>query len=1800
MKIPDYTTTGALLLALGLAGPGLVNAATERYRLVWTDDPATTATIGWEQSSGPPVGVRYSTDAGLAGAATNTSVVSHYYDNTLTTEGSPFTSHFIDLTGLSADTAYYFEILDSEGASTLMWFKTAPDTPSDFTFVAGGDSRTNDDPRRWGMNLISRIRPLFIVYGGDYMNNGTNDEWRQWLDEWQATISSDGRIYPIIPQHGNHENDMLDMMQRIFNIRNPNAYGHFPIGGNQMRVWALNSELEPGVGYGAFQNQDSSAWGAQTAWLSNELAKVSNYATWQVASYHRPMRPHTSGKAEGTGRIAAWADAFYNYGMDLAVESDTHMTKYTYPLEPSTAPGSFQDFTRNLIDGTMFIGEGSWGAPTRPMDDDKTWTLASDSFWQFKLIHVHTAPEPRMDIRTVRFGSIDEFNAGNLYDPETVTPLTQAEQDLDPYAMSAGLDLWKPLSGEVLTIYPNDSVGGIFRGADVEQNEYVATGAEWKYLDDGSDQGTSWTSPAFDDSTWMAGDAQLGYGDGDEVTVISYGPNASDKHITAYFRKEFSVADPADVIKLNAQLLRDDGAVVYINGTEAARSSMPDGDISYTTTANDAGDENEYYELTLDPSLLVAGTNVVAVEVHQSSGGSSDTSFDLSLIGTESRVIGPAPETPTNLVGTALSVADIELTWADVATNEVGYELWRKVGDSNWEIYAPRLVPDTDGYADSLLNENTVYTYKVRAYSPFGLSDFSDTVAVTTLVANVPVVWSEDFDTGSFGPLLTHSDTSNTDWHTYEYPSGSGLWFARINGYGADTASRDWLITPAFNLSVYMEETIAADLAYNYDGPLLEVLASGNYDPETMSSPSEADWWTLPSMMPSTGGYAFETTGELDFSLTPLEDFEDGIGSFTQYSRSSNADWVHEQRAGQWGMVANGFGADDLSDDWLISPAFALPEGAAGALKFQMYHKYGRPDLEVMVSTNYTGTGDPLANGTWDSFTVPPDSDLFWDTWEDISVDLSAYAGTSVNVAFRYTTTGTGSGGGARIGVDNVKVESESENVRVAFLYTSTGTGGGQSRVWEVDNIVLRANAHTYMSEDFDDADTLGDSSFTANSLLSNADWGLDTEAEQKGAFANGYGADTNSIDWLVGPTVKLEAGANAELQFDVFSKYGGPSLEVMVTTDYPVDVTNGTWQATEIDTGDLYDAWTSASVDLSSYLGPVTVAFRYTTTGTGPGDGRLLGVDNIRIVRTGGMGLSVNFTIDQSDYTTIEPVTFVPFVTSGTEPYSYLWNFGDGETSTEASPIHLYENAGLYTVSLTVTDAETNQMVQTQADLVQVYQVTYGSVLPGKQGNLRIATYNAYLNRSAEGDITAELASRDSEQVQKVAEIIQRTNPDIILLNEFDYDATTQAVERLKSNYLEISQNGAPPIVFPYMFLAESNTGIDSGYDLNNDGSFGTADDCFGFGEFPGQYGMVVLSKYPIDTENVRTFQKFLWKDMPGALLPNDGTTDYYSAAELDVVRLSSKSHWDVPVNVDGEMVHVLASHPTPPVFDDGDADIDANVFDWNGKRNHDEIRFWADYVTPGAGSYIYDDNGVTNQLAAGSRFVIMGDQNADADEGDSYNAAINQLLTNVNINAAFVPESEGSLESTGDTDDTASWGLRADYVLPGISYGIKLFSGGVYWPSRTDIHYYLTKADGSSDHRLVWLDLEIFPDADNDGLDDAFEQQIVDADGGDAINDIYDVLGSDDFDGDGISNADEFYAGTSPIDGSSWLVITGFNDGVLEWVTSSGKTYTVEFATNLTAGAFEPVASNIVDGVYTDTVHEAYNQMFYRIKAE
>lgn len=244
----------------------------------------------------------------------------------------------------------------------------------------------------------------------------------------------------------------------------------------------------------------------------------------------------------------------------------------------------------------------------------------------------------------------------------------------------------------------------------------IAYNNSWKYLDNGSNQGTAWRASTFNDASWKTGNAQLGYGDGDETTIVSYGSNANKKYITTYFRKSISIADTSGYANYTLNIKRDDGAVVYINGSEVYRSNMPSGTISSTTLASTAAsdDGNTAQTTTLTVSKLKKGTNVIAVEIHQNDKTSTDLSFDLELTANASGT-PPPPPTATLTRGPYMNSAtqtSIVIRWrSNIATNS-------KVSFGPTAGSTAQSVTDNTSTTEHVvtltgLTENTLYYYTI-------------------------------------------------------------------------------------------------------------------------------------------------------------------------------------------------------------------------------------------------------------------------------------------------------------------------------------------------------------------------------------------------------------------------------------------------------------------------------------------------------------------------------------------------------------------------------------------------------------------------------------------------------------------------------------------------------------------------------------------------------------------------------------------------------------------------------------------------------------------------------------------------------------------------------------------------------------------------------------------------------------------------------------------------------------------------------------------------------------------------------
>ncbi|MBB5514257.1 endonuclease/exonuclease/phosphatase family metal-dependent hydrolase [Rubricella aquisinus] len=350
----------------------------------------------------------------------------------------------------------------------------------------------------------------------------------------------------------------------------------------------------------------------------------------------------------------------------------------------------------------------------------------------------------------------------------------------------------------------------------------------------------------------------------------------------------------------------------------------------------------------------------------------------------------------------------------------------------------------------------------------------------------------------------------------------------------------------------------------------------------------------------------------------------------------------------------------------------------------------------------------------------------------------------------------------------------------------------------------------------------------------------------------------------------------------------------------------------------------------------------------------------------------------------------------------------------------------------------------------------------------LRIATYNASLTRNGAGLMLAAIERGQDERLARVAAIIQTVRPDILLINELDHDPEGRALAALQT-YLTTGRMGAEGITYAHVLTAPVNTGVLTGQDLDGDGHAFGPRDAQGFGRFPGQYGMAILSRY--DISGFRSFQEVLWSDLPGAIPPEGVFAGQ---------RLSSKSHWDVEVRVAGRPLHLLASHPTPPVFDGPE--------DFNGRRNHDETMFWVQYLS---GQAFRDDQGQTTP-APTAPVLLLGDLNADPFDGDARRDALSALLSHPRLQDP-TPMSDGAVAAAraqvganaghqGDpAQDTADWNddrgpgnLRVDYVLPDAR--LTVLGSGVFWPApgQPGADLLGEGRDQASDHRLVWVDID------------------------------------------------------------------------------------------------------------------------------
>lgn len=333
----------------------------------------------------------------------------------------------------------------------------------------------------------------------------------------------------------------------------------------------------------------------------------------------------------------------------------------------------------------------------------------------------------------------------------------------------------------------------------------------------------------------------------------------------------------------------------------------------------------------------------------------------------------------------------------------------------------------------------------------------------------------------------------------------------------------------------------------------------------------------------------------------------------------------------------------------------------------------------------------------------------------------------------------------------------------------------------------------------------------------------------------------------------------------------------------------------------------------------------------------------------------------------------------------------------------------------------------------------------------LRIATYNTELSRRGPGLLLRDIQAGDDPQIRAVVDVIAGASPDVLLLQGIDFDLNNMALNALAD---ALFAKGAD---YPYRFALRPNAGLRTGRDHDGDGRVDGARDAQGFGRFPGQGGMALLSRYPLRL--TRDFTGLLWADLPGAVLPRENGHPFPNAALYEVQRLASVGSWDVAVNLGGQDLHLLAFYNTTPVFDGPE--------DMNGLRNRDELRLWSLYL-----------DGALGGAPPAVNFVLVGDANLDPADGEGHREAMRALLADPRLQDPQ-PRSDGGRAAKGGVNDaqtgdpaldTAEWddtgpgNLRVDYVLP--SADLQVSGAGVVW---TDI------AVTASRHRLVWVDINL-----------------------------------------------------------------------------------------------------------------------------
>jgi hypothetical protein len=521
-------------------------------------------------------------------------------------------------------------------------------------------------------DLVKGWNPDFIITVGDNnyedgaastIDANVGQYYHSYIFPYTGTFGAGASTQKFWPTLGNHDWLTVGAQPYLdyFTLPDNERYYNFKRG--PVEFFAMDSDDAEPDGNGSTS--------IQANWLKSQLAKST--ATWKIVYFHES--PYSSGADHGSRPESQWP--FQTWGATAVMTGHDHTYERVvlngFPYFVDGLGGENRDLFATPVPGSQVRYNSDWGAMQVDASSSKitfqfitrtgqvidTYTITSSVLPTVTISATDSSASepgtntgkftvsrtgPTSSALTVNYTVGGTATAGNDYTALTGSVKISAGSSSATITVTAKDDIQDEPSETVTATLSSNSA--YTRGTPNSSTVYIADndptistilpfGTGWRYLDNGSNQGTGWRGLSFVDSAWKWSKAELGYGDGDEDTVVSYGADPNNKHITTYFRRSFSIADASLYSSLTVRLIRDDGAVVYLNGSPVIVSNMPGGTITYTTLASSAvggSAESTVYEKTFGPGLLRNGNNVIAVEVHQWDRTSPDLSFDLELI----------------------------------------------------------------------------------------------------------------------------------------------------------------------------------------------------------------------------------------------------------------------------------------------------------------------------------------------------------------------------------------------------------------------------------------------------------------------------------------------------------------------------------------------------------------------------------------------------------------------------------------------------------------------------------------------------------------------------------------------------------------------------------------------------------------------------------------------------------------------------------------------------------------------------------------------------------------------------------------------------------------------------------------------------------------------------------------------------------------------------------------------------------------------------------------------------------------